>query len=88
MARLGDNHQKEKDFREYLLGMREPVNYCCEGCDRVDAKDKTLCSVYIDPDKMWIRGKCLLSTHIKTEAELKKERVRVGQQKQKKKTRA
>ena len=84
MARLGKNHRAEKDFRDHLLSMREPVGYCCEGCGRVDAEDKTLCGVYIFPEKMWRINPCGLATHLR-QVETKKGRVRVGQQKQRKK---
>jgi hypothetical protein len=86
MARLGTNHRKENDLKNYLRGMREPVCYDCEGCARVDVIDKSLCGAYIIPEKMWTRGTCPAATHIKTEEDKKAERVRVGQQKQKKKT--
>ncbi|MFW9871725.1 MAG: PxxKW family cysteine-rich protein [Candidatus Thorarchaeota archaeon] len=82
MARLGiSNRKKENVFTTLLRTMREPLSYCCEGCERIDPNDKTLCNVYIDPEKSWRLGHCALATHVKIETE-KKGRVRVGQQKQ------
>jgi len=56
-----------------------------------DSSDNTItafCSVYTDPTNKWTHGKrCPLSDHFRPDlVEKDKERTRVGQQKQKKKT--
>jgi len=64
--------------------LREPVNYCCEGCDRVDPEDHSVCTAYAFPDSRWKLGICALATHIKAVVSKTAARVRVGQQKQNK----
>jgi hypothetical protein len=61
--------------------IKESINDNCKGCSKV-LEDST-CSAYIKPNAWWRRGKCPLADHIKTEVETKR-KVRVGQQKQKK----
>jgi len=68
-------------------------------CPRVESYDTgkdengnecivSFCSVYIEPANKWAHGKrCPLSDHFRPDlVEKDKERTRVGQQKQKKKT--
>ena len=58
----------------------------CNGCDRVAVyPEGTFCSVFPDPSIKWRRGTCNMATHIKTDAKGQEGKVRVGQQKQKKK---
>jgi len=90
MSILGKSLAKKgKSFRDYLLQMREPIIEQCGGCARIDHEEPTLCQAYIYPEKAWIRGNCALATHIESETEAKKNaaKIRLGQQKQKKKTR-
>jgi len=60
-----------------------PVVDECEGCIRVA---EGYCSVYLYPKAKWRLGKCNMATHTKIEEE-QKNKIRVGQQKQKKKGR-
>jgi len=71
------------DTEERVLGGE--VNYCCEGCGRVDHKDKSRCTAYKFPWMMWRLGICPLATHVEVAVKKTKTKVRVGQQKQKKK---
>ena len=58
----------------------------CNGCDRVTVlADGSFCAVFPDPSIKWRRGVCNMATHIKTESKSQEGKVRVGQQKQKKK---
>jgi hypothetical protein len=58
----------------------------CEGCDRIKiVEEKKLCSAFPVPAVKWRLGNCNLATHIKVETKGAAEKVRVGQQKQKKK---
>ena len=58
----------------------------CTGCDRtVTHNDTVYCQVFPDPAIKWRRGTCNMATHIKTETKGQASKVRVGQQKQKKK---
>ena len=46
------------------------------------------CKVYAFPDAKWRNGNCVMATHVETEAEKRQQaKVRVGQQKQKKRPR-
>jgi hypothetical protein len=57
----------------------------CEGCDRTfPYDDKMYCAVFPDPVVKWRLGNCNMATHIKVESK-DASKVRVGQQKQKKK---
>jgi hypothetical protein len=62
--------------------VQEPVNYCCEGCGRVDVEDKSVCMVYAFPATRWRLGNCPLATHVKAAIKAVRTKVRVGQQKQ------
>lgn len=58
----------------------EPVVEQCEGCSKVE---NGYCKIYIRPSVKWRFGRtCSSATHIKTEAEIQREKRRVGQQKQ------
>ncbi|MDR3154970.1 MAG: PxxKW family cysteine-rich protein [Deltaproteobacteria bacterium] len=58
----------------------------CEGCERViAAADAKYCAVFPDPQVKWRLGNCNMATHIKVETKGADSKVRVGQQKQKKK---
>jgi hypothetical protein len=64
-----------------------PVVEQCLGCDRILEEKETdgqRCSAFAFPDAKWRLGNCSMATHIKTET-AKTDKVRVGQQKQKKK---
>jgi hypothetical protein len=71
----------------FLGGSCRPVDAKCEGCDRImSIGGGAYCSVFPDPAAKWRRGDCGMATHIKSDAKAAAEaKVRVGQQKQKKK---
>lgn len=55
-----------------------------ESCKRID-QDGIHCSAYIKPEVMWKLGSCALATHV-IEMETKaQEKIRIGQQKGRKK---
>ena len=70
-----------------LKKMRKPV---CEKCVEKEPKcskieDEIYCRSYYDPDAAWRRGDCpLADDHMKSTYVEQKQKVRVGQQKQKK----
>ena len=64
----------------------QPVHEKCVGCKKV-AADQT-CITYINPSMWWDkRGGCPVATHTGKKISFEDEKKRVGQQKQKKKTR-
>jgi hypothetical protein len=63
-----------------------PVVEQCLGCDRIlKETDGQRCSAFAFPDAKWRLGPCSMATHIKAETAKGSEKVRVGQQKQKRK---
>ena len=64
-----------------------PVVEQCLGCDRIlketKETDTQRCSAFAFPDAKWRLGPCSMATHIKADTK-SSEKVRVGQQKQKK----
>lgn len=65
---------------------RRPIVQQCVGCDRVAREEGGKhCSAFAFPDFRWRQGACSMATHIKVESPKVAEKVRVGQQKQKKK---
>jgi hypothetical protein len=54
-----------------------------KGCERAD-RAQMVCPVYINPTGWWNRGGCPMATHWRAEELSKDGKVRVGQQKQKK----
>ena len=70
----------------FLGGVCRVISEKCEGCDRVKAfGDAKYCSAFPDPSGRWRLGNCNMATHIKVETKTDASKVRVGQQKQKKK---
>ena len=65
-----------------------PVVEQCLGCDRIlknlKETDGQRCSAFAFPDAKWRLGPCSMATHIKADTGKGAEKVRVGQQKQKK----
>ncbi len=61
---------------------RRPIVEKCGGCDRIASETQT-CTAFAFPETKWRLGNCSMATHIKVES-AKNEKVRVGQQKQKK----
>jgi len=63
---------------------RRPVVEKCMGCDRIASENGTsLCAAFAFPETKWRLGDCSMATHIKVETK-GGDKVRVGQQKQKK----
>ncbi|MDR3039015.1 MAG: PxxKW family cysteine-rich protein [Candidatus Adiutrix sp.] len=63
-----------------------PVVEKCSGCDRIlKEAGGGRCSAFAFPEAKWRLGPCSMATHIKSETAKAAEKVRVGQQKQKKK---
>ena len=71
--------------REKLMAERLPIVDECKGCSKIVA-ESSMCSAYINPASRWRMGNCGLATHVVIE-EKSTHKTRVGQQKQKKKTR-
>lgn len=64
----------------------EPIVEQCTGCDRAKTyADGTFCQSFPMPAAKWRRGRCNMATHVKTESKVPEGKVRVGQQKQRKK---
>lgn len=63
-----------------------PLHERCVGCERAD-KINMICPVYVNPKRWWENlGGCPMATHWKAEDKKQTaEKVRAGQQKQKKK---
>jgi hypothetical protein len=70
----------------FLGGACHAVIDKCEGCDRVKTfGDLRFCQAFPEPSVRWRLGNCSMATHIKKETASAASKVRVGQQKQKKK---
>lgn len=62
----------------------KPIVEQCEGCDKVSTREK-VCTAYLYPATRWKHGSCALATHVREQMDDKpKGKIRVGQQKQKK----
>ena len=71
---------------EFLGGVCKPIVEQCQGCDRVrEYEGQSFCNVFPDPAVKWRRKTCNMATHVKAETKAQAAKVRVGQQKQKKK---
>jgi hypothetical protein len=71
----------------FIGGACRPVEDKCVNCDRiVEVAGTKYCQAFPDPQAKWRRGECSMATHIKADAKGGADaKVRVGQQKQKKK---
>jgi hypothetical protein len=70
----------------FLGGACRTIPDKCEGCDRIkNYGEQKYCIAFPDPTVRWRIGNCSLATHIKVESKSDAAKVRVGQQKQKKK---
>jgi hypothetical protein len=77
---------KAKTGCGFLGGACRPIFEKCEGCERIKTYEgKKFCAAFPDPAVRWRLGNCNMATHIKTETKSEAAKVRVGQQKQKKK---
>jgi hypothetical protein len=74
------NPTKEEGRREVNGAIVEQ----CEGCGFVEDEH---CRIWVSPKTKWRMGPCTNATHIIKDKKVVDERVRVGQQKSKKKTR-
>ena len=62
----------------------QPIHEKCVGCERIHPEEK-VCLAYLYPAEKWRLGNCPMATHITEQVDnSKKGKVRVGQQKQKK----
>jgi hypothetical protein len=61
---------------------KSPIVKECIGCDNIDGE---FCRIWATPAAKWRLGACASATHVKPEAKAESAKVRVGQQKQKKK---
>ena len=70
----------------FLGGACRAVIEKCDGCERIKSfGDQKYCASFPDPSARWRIGDCTMATHIKKETANNASKVRVGQQKQKKK---
>jgi len=87
MALLGTNvDKKHKAVMDEMMQNRLPVvdecrNNPTEPCSFLE-KGSDFCTVYINPKSRWRLGPCPLATHVSTQEEKPKTKIRVGQQKQ------
>jgi hypothetical protein len=61
---------------------KNPIVENCTGCDNIEGE---FCRIWAVPAAKWRLGVCPSATHAKIEVKEREEKVRVGQQKQKKK---
>lgn len=61
---------------------KSPIVKECTGCEKIDGD---VCSIWANPAAKWRLGVCASATHVKPETKAEAAKVRVGQQKQKKK---
>jgi hypothetical protein len=61
---------------------KSPVVEQCTGCENIEGD---VCRIWASPVAKWRLGVCSSATHVKPEIKGPDEKVRVGQQKQKKK---
>jgi hypothetical protein len=60
---------------------KKPIVEQCVGCDNVEGE---YCRIWLVPAAKWRLGTCPSATHIKVEVKTMEQKLRVGQQKQKK----
>jgi hypothetical protein len=61
---------------------KSPIVKQCTGCENIEGNE---CRIWASPAAKWRLGVCPSATHVKPEIKGADEKVRVGQQKQKKK---
>jgi hypothetical protein len=61
---------------------KSPIVKQCTGCENIEGD---VCRIWASPAAKWRLGVCSSATHVKSEIKGPEEKVRVGQQKQKKK---
>jgi hypothetical protein len=65
-----------------LQPQKSPIVKQCTGCENIEGD---VCRIWASPAAKWRLGGCPSATHVKPEIKGPEEKVRVGQQKQKKK---
>jgi len=82
MSKLID---KLREKREPIIDQCKKFGEADESCSRIDGN---LCSATFSPSARWKLGPCNLATHVISRiGEQSQQKIRIGQQKQKKKTR-
>ena len=61
---------------------KNPIVKQCTGCENIEGD---VCRIWASPAAKWRLGVCPSATHVKPEIKESEAKVRVGQQKQKKK---
>ena len=61
---------------------KSPIVPECTGCENVEGE---VCRIWATPAAKWRLGVCASATHVKADVKTEETKVRVGQQKQKKK---
>ncbi len=62
--------------------VKQPIVDQCLGCANIEGE---FCKIWVSPATKWRMGTCPSATHIKVDITAPEQKVRVGQQKQKKK---
>ncbi|MEW6265976.1 MAG: PxxKW family cysteine-rich protein [Thermodesulfobacteriota bacterium] len=71
---------------EFNGGRCQPIVEKCEGCDRAKPfPDGIYCQNFPSPVVKWRTGICNMATHAKVDTKQVDSKVRIGQQKQKRK---
>lgn len=78
------NLNRLKKEREPIVDQCKSFNESGSPCQRIDGE---FCSAAVVPSARWRLGPCNLATHVVARIEDQSGKVRVGQQKQKKKAR-
>ena len=60
---------------------KNPIVKQCHGCENIEGE---FCRTWASPAAKWRVGVCPSATHVKPEVKAQAQKVRVGQQKQKK----
>ena len=60
---------------------KKPIVEQCKGCANIEDEH---CRIWVAPAAKWRFGACPSATHVAVEVKTKEQKVRVGQQKQKK----
>lgn len=84
--------QSSRIIDELRAGRQEVVEQCLEGegCNRVYSENggRKKCIAYAFPQAKWRNGRCVMASNFVDETQNQKDgKIRVGQQKQKKKSR-
>lgn len=73
-----------ENFGGLTMNEKQPIVEKCIGCENIAEEDK--CRIWAAPAAKWRLGTCPSATHVKVDGRpVQEQKVRVGQQKQKKK---